>query len=268
MPRQSPDLFFQAREFFLENVFPKRPAPGAASDRAKSAQATKQIFAAKSILLTLTCGFGWFAIALCGLWQWNSATPASQFDVFSVGLIALLAIWCVATTHFHREMFQSREVMLEASGMNFDRLMFFWIDLFAAAEVLVFFDYGQWHLVPQLRQPWLQIPGLALCVAGTAWLIWTDVYLSGQFRGGLADRKMMTRGPYRFVRHPRYAGLIVCSVAFALAMGSVIAWAVALGWIWVNVHRVGLEESHLRGLFGAEYDRYAARTARFIPGVY
>jgi protein-S-isoprenylcysteine O-methyltransferase Ste14 len=48
----------------------------------------------------------------------------------------------------------------------------------------------------------------------------------------------------------------------------VIAWALAIGWIWVNVRRVELEENHLRGLFGAEYDRYAARTARFFPGVY
>jgi protein-S-isoprenylcysteine O-methyltransferase Ste14 len=51
-------------------------------------------------------------------------------------------------------------------------------------------------------------------------------------------------------------------------MASVIAWALAMGWIWVNVRRVDLEENHLRGLFGAEYDRYAARTARFLPGVY
>jgi protein-S-isoprenylcysteine O-methyltransferase len=262
MPRQSPDLFFQAREFFQDNIF-----PGRARVPVRKAASRPTVFT-KSFLLTLLCGLAWFATALCALWQWHSVTPWSEFDVFSVGLILLLGIWSISTAHFHREMFQSREIMLEASGVNFDKLMFFWIDLFAAAEVLVFFDYGQWHLVPQLRQPYLQIPGLALCIAGTAWLIWTDVYLSRQFRGGLQDRKMMNQGPYRFVRHPRYAGLIVCSVALALALASVIAWALAIGWIWVNVRRVDLEEDHLRGLFGAKYDRYAARTARFIPGIY
>jgi len=132
----------------------------------------------------------------------------------------------------------------------------------------VFFEYGQWHLMPALRQPFLQIPGLILCVAGTVWLIWTDLYLSRQFLGNLSERKMMKTGPYRFVRHPRYAGLIICSITLALAMGSVIAWALALGWIWVNVKRVTLEDNYLRGLFGAEYDDYAAKTARFFPGVY
>jgi protein-S-isoprenylcysteine O-methyltransferase Ste14 len=264
MPRQSPDLFFQAREFFLDNVFPGR----ARILTRKGSSESRRIVLSKSLLLTVSCGVAWFAVALCGLWQWHSPNPRSQFDIFSVGLILLLGIWSLATAHFHREMFQSREIMLEASGVNFDKLMFFWIDVFAAAEVLVFFDYGQWHLIPQLRQLYLQIPGLALCVAGTAWLIWTDVYLSRQFRGGLRDRKMMNRGPYRFVRHPRYAGLIVCGIAFALAMASVIAWALAVGWIWVNVRRVDLEEEHLRGLFGTQYDQYSARTARFIPGVY
>jgi protein-S-isoprenylcysteine O-methyltransferase Ste14 len=266
MPRQSPDLFFQAREFFQDNIFPgrSRVSTGKKPLIARPAPA----FLTKSFVFAFLCATVWFVAAFCGLWQWRSATPWSGLDIFSVTLLVLLLVWSFATAHFHREMFQSRDIMREASGVTFDRLMFFWIDLFAVAEVLVFFDYGQWHLVPQLRQPFLQIPGLALCIAGTAWLIWTDVYLSRQFRGGLGDRKVMDRGPYRFVRHPRYAGIIVCSVALALAMASVIAWALALGWIWVNVHRVNLEEDHLRGLFGAEYDRYAARTARFFPGVY
>ena len=263
MPRQSPDLFFQAREFFLDNVFPGRPR----SASAKAAK-PKSVFLTKSFFLTFFCGLIWFLAAMAGLVQWRSGNPLAQFDVFSVSLLILLLIWCLATAHFHREMFQSREIMLEASGVNFDRLMFFWIDIFAIAEVLVFFDYGQWHLVPALRTPFLQIPGLALCVLGAAWLIWTDAYLSRQFRGNLSSRKMMNRGPYRFVRHPRYAGLIVCTVALALTMASVVAWALAIGWIWVNVKRVGLEEKHLRGLFGEEYDRYTERTARFLPGIY
>ena len=189
-------------------------------------------------------------------------------DIYSGGLLLLVGVWSLSTVFFHREMFQSQEVMLEASGMNFDKLMFFWIDVFACAEVLVFFDYGQWHLAPALRQPFLQIPGLVLCVAGTAWLVWTDAYLSRQFQGDLNRRKMLDTGPYRFVRHPRYAGLIICGIAFALAMASVIAWVLALGWIWVNVKRVHLEDGHLRKLFGPEYEAYAARTARFFPGIY
>jgi protein-S-isoprenylcysteine O-methyltransferase Ste14 len=209
----------------------------------------------------------WFSAAIAGLWQWNAENALSQFDIFSIGILLLLFVWSCSTCYFHREMFTSQEVMMEASGMTFDKLMFFWIDIFAAAEVLLFFDYGHWHLLPQLRELPLQIAGLAICVFGTAWLLWTDAFLSQQFQN-LRRRNMMRSGPYRFVRHPRYAGLIFCSIGISLALASVIGLALAVGWFFVNVQRVHLEEGHLRDLFGAEYEAYCARTARFFPGVY
>jgi protein-S-isoprenylcysteine O-methyltransferase Ste14 len=258
MPRQNPDPFVQARDFFIDNFFPWK---------ARVASPARPVFLTKSFLISLACATVWFVAAFFGLLQWNSENPWSQFDIFSVGLLVLLFVWSCATAHFHREMFTSREVMLEASGMTFDKLMFLWIDLFAAAEVLLFFDYGHWHLVPQLRNLGLQIPGLILCIFGTAWLVWTDAYLSRQFRN-LHRRQMMRFGPYRFVRHPRYAGLILCSIGISLALASAIGWALAIGWFFVNVQRVRLEEGHLRDLFGAEYEAYSSRTARFFPGVY
>jgi protein-S-isoprenylcysteine O-methyltransferase Ste14 len=55
-----------------------------------------------------------------------------------------------------------------------------------------------------------------------------------------------------------------------------VAFALALASIGVDLHprmAVGesspafqLEEAHLKKIFGAEYDDYAARTARFFPG--
>ena len=114
----------------------------------------------------------------------------------------------------------------------------------------------------------LQTIGLALYFFATVWLIWTDRYLSKVFAGELSERKVMTQGPYRFVRHPRYAALIGARVALALALGSVLGWILFIGWLWVNLKRVELEENHLRGLFGEAYERYAKRTARFVPGIY
>jgi protein-S-isoprenylcysteine O-methyltransferase Ste14 len=100
------------------------------------------------------------------------------------------------------------------------------------------------------------------------WLLWTDRYLSRVFQGNLSDRTVITDGPYRFVRHPRYAGLMALQFAFALALGSVLAWGFAIGWLFVNMRRVRLEEVHLRKLFGRAYEDYCSRTPRFIPGGY
>ena len=188
-------------------------------------------------------------------------------DVFSGGVLFLFLIWSLGTIHFHRAIFHSPDVMREASGEVFDPMMFVWIDVFAVAELGVFLDYGQWHLVPRLEQPVLQSFGLAMSVFAALWLVWTDAYLSRQFHS-LSSRKILTEGPYRFVRHPRYAALIVSSVAVSLALASIVAWALAVGWLWVNLRRVELEEVHLRRLFGTEYDAYASRTPRFLPGIY
>lgn len=231
------------------------------SGRARPRTAPNGVWGAVLILVV------YLAAAVACLWQWNSTQPLARVDIFSGGVVVLFLIWSIGTIHFHRAIFQSPEVMREASGEVFDPLMFVWIALFAAAELGVFLDYGHWHLLPLLEQPALQVTGLVMCAFTSFWLIWTDAYLSRQFHN-LSGRRILTQGPYRFVRHPRYAALMVSSVAVSLALASILAWAIAIGWLCVNLKRVELEEGHLRKLFGADYDAYASRTPRFFPGIY
>jgi len=218
--------------------------------------------------LTLLFIAGYVVLVVACLWQWGAPRPWQRLDVFSVGFIVVSLVWGCATMRFHRAIFRSKEVMEEAAGTTYDPWMLRWITIFAIAELSVFLDYGHWHLVPQLLNPVLQTIGLVLYLGGAVWLIWTDRHLAKVFAGDLSERKVMTQGPYRFVRHPRYAALIASRIAFALTLGSILAWFFFLGWLWVNLRRVRLEEDHLRKLFGADYDAYAAKTARFLPGIY
>lgn len=229
---------------------------------------SKLRFSPKSFGGTILSLVLYFSAAACCLIEWGAANPWSRFDVFSGGFLAITIIWSAATMHFHRASFRSKDVIQEAAGVTYDWLMMFWIDVFAVAELAVCLDYAHWRLVPQLEQPILQSIGLVFYALIAAWLIWTDVHLSQVFKRDLSSRKVITSGPYRFVRHPRYTAMIAATVAFALTMGSVIAWALAIGWIWVNIRRVQLEDAHLHRLFGADYAAYAKRTARFLPGIY
>ena len=228
----------------------------------------KSQFLIKTFLGTLFMIALGCAASLLSLYQWGSPQPWSRLDVFSGGVVLFGLVWGIGTMRFHRAIFRSREVMREAAGVTYDWQMFLWIDIFAVAELTVFLDYGHWNLAPLLRQPVLQAIGLTFYCLGVLWLLWTDRYLSRVFHGNLDERTVITDGPYRFVRHPRYAGLMVLQFAFALAMGSILAWGFAIGWILVNMRRVRLEEVHLRKLFGAAYERYCSRTPRFIPGAY
>jgi protein-S-isoprenylcysteine O-methyltransferase Ste14 len=234
----------------------------------KNSSAGKSQFLAKTFFGALFMIVVGFVSALLFLYQWGSQQPLARVDIFSGGVILFGLIWAFGTMWSHRGIFRSRAVLREAAGVTYDWQMFLWIDIFAVAEMAVFFEYGHWNFVPLLRQPILQSVGLAFFCLSVLWLLWTDRYLSRVFQGDLNDRTVITDGPYQFVRHPRYAGLMALQFAFALAMGSVLAWGFAVGWILVNMRRVRLEEVHLRKLFGATYERYCSRTPRFIPGAY
>jgi protein-S-isoprenylcysteine O-methyltransferase Ste14 len=83
------------------------------------------------------------------------------------------------------------------------------------------------------------------------------------------DHELVQGGPFAYVRNPIYVALFGFMLAMAIAYGHVasLIFAVplfALG-TWLRVRH---EEALLRAMFGAEYDAYAARVSRFVPGVF
>ena len=78
----------------------------------------------------------------------------------------------------------------------------------------------------------------------------------------------MKDGPYRFVRHPRYASLIAGKIGCALIFASVWGWFMAVAWTILYTRKVVHEEEHMRQLLGASYNDYSQETARLLPGIY
>jgi protein-S-isoprenylcysteine O-methyltransferase Ste14 len=118
----------------------------------------------------------------------------------------------------------------------------------------------------------LAVAGLALFLAGfglSTWAMASNRFFSGLVRIQ-ADRghTVATGGPYRFVRHPGYAGFIVGSFGTALLLGS--RWALlpaALSAALVVVRTV-LEDRTLRAELPG-YADYAARVRyRLLPPVW
>lgn len=212
--------------------------------------------------------FVYLLLALACLLQWGSPDLWSRVGFFSGSALVLSMLLAVETLNFHHAVGYSEEAYREVFGISYDPAMTKGIALLGLGELLVFLDYGHWHLVPMLEQPVLQGIGLGLYVVVPALLLWTDSYLARHFSGGLTGRAVITDGPFQYVRHPRYVGLLASRVAFALAFASVLGWLFVLGWVLLVLRRIRLEEPHLRELFGADYETYAQRTARLIPGIY
>ena len=83
------------------------------------------------------------------------------------------------------------------------------------------------------------------------------------------DQHVVTSGPYRVVRHPSYTGLLLVFVGMALAHRDAIALLVMLVPILLAMrYRIHVEEQALTRAFGAEYENYAQRTKRLLPGLW
>jgi len=83
-----------------------------------------------------------------------------------------------------------------------------------------------------------------------------------------ADHELVTWGPFAYVRHPIYSALFVWLIAMAVAFGHYwgLIFGVPLYWIG-TILRIREEERLLRAQFGADYEAYAARVKRFVPGI-
>lgn len=115
----------------------------------------------------------------------------------------------------------------------------------------------------------VQIVGLGLLAAGLGLAVWARVYLGRNWGMPMTQKdepELVTTGPYRFVRHPIYSGLLLALLGSALATSW--AWLVALvlaGSYFVYSARV--EECNMARTFPRAYPGYKARTKMLIPFV-
>lgn len=140
--------------------------------------------------------------------------------------------------------------------------------LLMLGDLVVFLDYGHWHTMASLERHALQGLGLGLYACAAAWQWWTDRSLAKYFSSPQAGRAPIREGPFNYVRHPRYAGAVTGKVAFGLVFASLLGWLLALSWLLLLLRNITAEEAHLRKLFGVQYEVYARRTARLLPGIY
>jgi protein-S-isoprenylcysteine O-methyltransferase Ste14 len=143
--------------------------------------------------------------------------------------------------------------------------------MFVATLVIAGLDVGRYHWSKPVSAQ-LQIAALLLATIGLAIMSWAT--LANRFFSSAVrlqpDRQqvVVTTGPYRYLRHPGYAGGVFYLLFSGLALGSWWAALAALQMIPLLVRRTLLEDAMLRkGLPG--YAAHAERVRhRLIPGIW
>jgi protein-S-isoprenylcysteine O-methyltransferase Ste14 len=217
---------------------------------------------------TLVCSLGYLGVAIACLVQWNSPHPWARLDWFVGTYFTLRLAGSLHSIISSLGVFRSGTLRQEWWALNSDPTGPQWVMILMALDLLVFLDYGHWQFTPWLARPLLQIAGLGIYVIVTFWQIWTDSYLARFFNQNQQLFPPMSQGPYRYVRHPRYAAAIVGKFAMALTFASLLGWLLAVAWGMLLLNKIVVEEKHLRRLFGARYESYARTTAKVIPGLY
>jgi len=115
---------------------------------------------------------------------------------------------------------------------------------------------------------WVRYLGLAMFGSGFLVMNWAEATLGRHFSIQVTvqeDHNLVTSGPYRFIRHPRYLGILLYNFGLAFAfrsgLGLMLVAALALVLFW----RIHDEEALMHQQFGAEWEGYALRSSRLVP---
>lgn len=186
----------------------------------------------------------------------------------AVVLTAAVAIAAIRATHSYNRprgrVTTSRGGMIEAVALSASFLGFLIPMFWVWTSWFAFADY-ELRLVPL-------IAGTVVLIAGLRLFHQTHRDLGRNWSSRLQileSHKLITEGVYRHVRHPMYLALLLFGIGQAALVPNWIAAAASVaGPALLFTLRVRPEERMMRDRFGREYDAYAARTRRLVPGVW
>ena len=110
--------------------------------------------------------------------------------------------------------------------------------------------------------------GVVLLVLGLAFTVWARVYLGRNWSGTVTlkeGHELIRSGPYSYVRHPIYTGLLVALLGSAVACGelrALIGLSVVAG---AFIRKLRIEERFMREIFPGQYERYSAEVPALVP---
>ena len=118
--------------------------------------------------------------------------------------------------------------------------------------------------------PWEFWLGASITAAGLLLTVWARVHIGRNWSGVVTikqDHELVDTGPYAFVRHPIYTGLLVAFIGSALGRDEwrgVLAAAIAWAALW---RKLKVEERWMTERFGERYADYRRRVPALIPSL-
>ncbi len=177
--------------------------------------------------------------------------------IFVVGWVVFWGYWIIAAAH-------TRPSRPHRSGASFA------IRLVIIVVLVLIFRISPRHWSTAAQNAYLQIIGLVLFFAGLLLAFWARLNIKDNWGFPMSEKKggeLVTSGPYKFIRHPIYSGILLASLGTAL--GATLYWLIVLAafaiyFIWSTVE----EEKYMMKTFPKTYPAYRRASKMFIPFVF
>jgi protein-S-isoprenylcysteine O-methyltransferase Ste14 len=119
---------------------------------------------------------------------------------------------------------------------------------------------------------WLTWVGVAMMICGIAFRRYVISFLGKFFTATVQIRKdhqLIKDGPYRYIRHPSYLGILILALGNGIALANWISLLLCIVLPATGIiRRIRVEEKELYIHFGEQYQDYSKRTWRIIPHIY
>ncbi len=186
--------------------------------------------------------------------------------IVSLAIPALWLVWLGYWWYSARDVKRTRQREPFSSQIRHRAPIIVGVLLFAAPRLLP--PVLNRRFVPP--GPVFPVLGTVLLAFGLGISVWARRHLGRNWSVHVVvkeDHALVRTGPYRFVRHPIYTGILLGFLGMALAIGQWRALAGLLCFVVSFVVKSRLEEARMRETFPA-YEQYRRDTAALIPFVY
>jgi protein-S-isoprenylcysteine O-methyltransferase Ste14 len=122
------------------------------------------------------------------------------------------------------------------------------------------------------RNAWMSFSGAGLVSLGSVLFVWARRTSGKRYSGHVSvkiGQTLVQSGPYRFIRHPAYAGYLLMALGISLGYSSLAGMASIFVLLLPSlIYRMKVEERLLNRHFGEAYRQYTDVVKRIIPGIW
>lgn len=138
--------------------------------------------------------------------------------------------------------------------------------------ILLNIFFPDWTSWSKINLPnWLRIVGMVLATGSVLWLWWVFHTIGSNISETVLIKEtheLVTSGPYRWIRHPLYAGALLFLFSLGLAFEDWVVFGYAIaGLLAFRLLVIPVEEEKLLEAFGEDYECYQSRTGSLLPWI-